>query len=339
MTRLGGFGALVAGVGLTVALTPGCLRLPSADPPSDSEVATSVVSGALNNTSGSGVAMNVPAPPSKSTFDRVVDAINPIGTAYAASWSCHGGSLSPAFSGPGADPYSYTPVSCSVAWGNGRTASSVWSGPFSLVYGSSCDASSPFVGDQVAGCAVSRTTASGGETRTITGPDGNSYAIRHDTHGQGTGWDGSVSPAPADGGVVVTCGSSGCAQGGTVVVSGSHLTGTVTIDGRSTTIWDHTVSTGTGGLDVTGSGSSRVVSGTVTVQHNLAKYTAKATFDAVGYSEPGCCFPTSGTVTTTFSSGPSTGKSETLTFLPACGEADLTHADGSKDVITLQHCL
>jgi hypothetical protein len=339
MTRLAASGALFTGICLTVAFGQGCLKTPAVDPPSDSEVATSVVSGGLNNTSGSTVALNAPAPPHESTFDRVVDAINPIGTAWAADWSCHGGSLSPAFSGPGGNPYSYTPVGCSVTWGNGKTASSEWSGPFTLTYGSSCDDSSPFPEDQGAGCTVTRTTSASGDTRTITGPDGNSYAISHDTDGQGTGWDPSISPAPSNGGVEVTCGSGGCAESRTLVVNGSHLTGTVTIDGKSTTIWDHTVSTAAGGVAVTGKGAARIVTGSVTVQHNLAKYTANATFDSVGYGEPGCCFPTSGSVTTTFSDGPNTGKTETLTFSPFCGEATLTTASGSTEALTLQHCL
>ncbi len=338
MTRFAACGLLLTCSGLAVVVTPGCLRVPSADPPSDSEVATSVVSGGLNNTSGSTVALNA-APPHRSTFERVVDAVDPIGTAWAADWSCKGASLSPAFSGPGADPYQFTPLSCSVTWGNGKTASSDWSGPFTLVYGSSCDGASPFPEDQVAGCTVTRTSAPGGSTRTITGPDGNSYAIRHDTGGAGSGWDPSVTPAPSNGGLEVTCATGGCTEGRSLVVSGSHLTGTVTIDGKQTTIWDHTVSTGSAGVTVTGHGAGRIVSGAVTVQHNLAKYTATATFDSVGYAEPGCCFPTSGSVSTTFNDGPNKGKTESLTFSPICGEATLTTTSGTSEPLTLQHCL
>jgi hypothetical protein len=339
MTRLV-WGALATFATGVCVVQSGCIaRTPVVTPPSDSEVATSVVSGALNNTSGSSVASNAfPALP-RSTFERVVDAINPIGTAWAADWACHGGSLSPAFAGPGQDPYEFTPVSCSVTWGNGRTASSDWSGAFVLSYGASCDALHPFVENQAGGCTLTRTTAPGGDTRTITGPDGDSYAILHDTHGAGTGWDPSVTPAPTSSGVEVSCGSTGCAESRTVVVAGSHLRGTVTIDGTSTKIWDHTVSTGPQGVTVTGHGSSRVVTGAVTVQHNLLKYTATATFDSVGFAEVGCCFPTSGSVTTTFSDGPNTGKTETLTFSPICGEATLTTPSGSTGALTLQHCL
>ncbi len=280
--------------------------------PSDSEVAVSVVSGALNNTSGSGVALDAPAPKS-SVIDRAFALLNPIGTAYAASWTCNGGSLvssggsPPSFTGPGADPYAYTPVSCSVTWGNGKTESSVWTGPFTLNYGASCDATHPFMENQAAGCELTRTTAAGGDARKITGPDGNSYAITHDTNGAGTGWDSSVSPAPNDDGVQTTCGDGGCAASRTLVINGSHLTGTVTIDGDSITIWNHTVTSGTGGLAVTGAGADRTVSGEVIVQHNILKYTSTTTFANVGYSEPLCCFPTTGSVSTTFSRGANLG--------------------------------
>ncbi len=326
-------------LGAVAALAAACgPREPGS--PSSSEVAVSVVSGAMNNTSGSSVASVLSPGKPKATFaSRVVDALNPEGTAWAADWSCRGGSLSPAFSGPGADPYSYTPVSCSVTWLGGRTASSTWSGPFTLVYGSSCDDTHPFIEAQAAGCTVTRTTGSGGVTRTITGPDGNDYAISHDTNGAGTGWDPSVSPAPANGGVVATCATGGCADGRTLVINGSHLTGDVTIGRSSDKIWDHTVSTAGGGLTITGSGASRVVSGSVTVQHNILKFTATVTFASVGYGEPGCCFPTSGKVSTTIANGADAGKNESLEFSDVCGEATLTTTSGATESLTLTHCL
>jgi hypothetical protein len=303
--------------------------------PSTSEVAVSAVSGALNNNSGSGVSLSEPAMPERTPFERVLDAINPIGTAYAASWSCTGDTLTPAFSGPGADPYAFTPASCTVTWGNNRTASSSWNHPFTLNYGSMCDATHAFMENQAAGCQLTRTSAAGGTTRTITGPLGNTYAIDHDTNGAGSGWDATVMPAPSNGGVQGTCATGGCTAGRTIVINGSHLTGTV--DG--VTVWDHTVSTDAAGLTVTGSGRSRVVSGTVIVQHNIIKVTATSKFDNVGYAEPLCCFPTTGSVTTTFSKGSDVGKSESISFSAICGEATLTKTDGTKEALTLQHCL
>jgi hypothetical protein len=190
---------------------------------------------------------------------------------------------------------------------------------------------------QVAACDLTRTTGTGGITRTITGPDGNTYAIGHDTNGAGTGWDSSVTPAPNDDGVVITCGSGGCSSTRTVVVNGSHLTGTVTIEGDSTKIWDHTVTASD--IAVTGAAGERLVSGTVTVQHNLLKYTSTTTFSGVGYGEPLCCFPTAGSVSTTYSKGTNAGKTETLEFSSVCGEGTLTDASGASAPITLQYCL
>ena len=224
----------------------GANNSPGAGEPPDgqgSEIATSVVSGALNNTDGSALGWNSPRLRARqSTFDRALEILNPVGVAWAATWTCSGGSLTPPFAGPASDPYSYTPVSCSVTWKNGKTASSAWDGSFILNYGTSCDSQHPFIGHQAAGCSLTRTTGADGNTRTLTGPQGNSYSITHNTNGADTGYDATVAPAPSDDGVVVTCGTSGCDSDGTLVINGSHLTGTVTTAaGRSATLWDHTV--------------------------------------------------------------------------------------------------
>jgi len=307
---------------------------------SDSEVATSVVSGALNNASAGALGWNDAPRLRKSIFDRVLEQLHPEGTAFAASWMCSGEGLSPVFSGPAGDPYAFTPAACSVSWGAGKSASSKWSGTFTLSYGVSCDSKHAALALQAGGCAVTRTTALGGNTRTITGPEGNAYAITHDTDGAGSGWDSSVSPVPTNDGVVATCAAGGCITGATLAISGSHLTGVLTpMHGAARTIWDHTVSTAPGGLTVAVSGTNRVVTGTVTVQHNLAKYTATASFNGVTYGASACCFPTAGSVSTTFHNGADMGKTESLAFSATCGEATLTTANGHAVPITLQHCL
>ena len=312
----------------------------SSQSPTGSEVATSVVSGALNSTAGSTVGANEPRGIKKSPIDELLQDLNPIRTAFAATWTCTGGSLSPMFTGPGKDPYTFTPVSCSVDWKNGKSASAKWSSTFELHYGMSCDSTHAFFENQDAACTVTRTTAAGGNTRTLTGPDGNAYAITHDTNGTGTGWDSTVSPAPSGAGVIVTCGADGCAKEKTLTISGSHLTGTVTpTGGTANTIWDHTVSTGASGITVSRSGVNRVVTGTVSVEHNLAKFTSTTTFNSVGYGEVGCCFPTTGTVTTQFTKGADAGKTESITFSNVCGEASLTRADGTTVDLTLEHCI
>jgi hypothetical protein len=309
----------------------------SSDDGVSTDVATSVVSGSLNNSTGTNLGYLLPKE-RPSMFARILDELSPIRNAWAASWMCSGDSLSPTFAGPGS--YAFTPVSCQVTWLNGKSASSKWSGTFNLNYGSSCDSTHALMENQAGGCTLTRTTASGGDTRTITGPDGSTYAITHDTNGAGSGWDSTVAPAPANGGVVRTCDASGCSAGSTLVVNGSHITGTVTIaGGQPTQIWNHTVNTSASGLTITGSGTSRSVSGTVTVQHNILMYDATATFNAVTYSNANCCFPTGGSVTTSFHSGSNSGKTESLAFTAICGEATLTTASGKTEAYTLQHCL
>ena len=115
--------------------------------------------------------------------------------------------------------------------------------------------------------------------------------------------------------------------------------GNVTVGSRDYKAWDHTVSTAGDGIAVTGSGTGRVVNGSVTVQHNILKYTSTTTFDLAAYGEAGCCFPTSGSVGTTFSNGTNTGKTEKVSFSLVCGEATLTTASGATESLTLEHCL
>jgi hypothetical protein len=301
---------------------------------STSEVAASLVSGALNNTTGSKVAFNgMKARPSP--LRRLLESLQPISEAWAAVWACTGGTLSPSFSGSSADPYSYTPLSCSVTWANGKTGSSQWSGPFSLSYGTSCDDTHAWIDNQAADCTLTRTTPTGGITRTVTGVNGNTYAVTHDTNGLSSGWDTSVSPAPSNGGVVASCEQGGCSVGRSLVVNGSHLSATE----NGSLIWNHTLSTAGSGLTVSGAGAARTVNGALTVQHNILQYTAVATFSNVGYGDVDCCFPTTGTVTSTFSNGPNQGKNETLSFSSVCGEATLATATGGSVALTLQHCL
>ena len=318
-----------------ILFAAGC---PSAhrDEVSGSEVAVSAVSGSLNNTeSQSALGMNALPREKRSTAGWLIDQLNPVRPAWAASWTCVGAALDHTYNGPAGNPYLYTPVSCQVMWGAGKTASALWSGTFILNYGASCAATSPFMDNQAAGCTLTRTTGVGGNTRTLTGPKGNNYAITHDSNGAGTGWDATIAPAPANDGVTLACGASGCAIGRTLTIAGSHLTGTV----DSVRLWDHTVSTAAGGITVTGSGPGRVVTGTIYVQHNLANVTSATTFNDVAYGDNACCYPSGGSVSTTFSKGPDLTRTESLTFTAICGEAVLTKPNGSTVNITLDQCL
>jgi hypothetical protein len=92
------------------------------------------------------------------------------------------------------------------------------------------------------------------------------------------------------------------------------------------------------GLTTTGTraGGDRVISsGTVTLYHNLAKYTATNSFNSVTWGSSTCCYPTSGSVTTTFT-GTKSGTG-TMTFTSTCGAATYVDSTGSSNV-TLTQC-
>jgi hypothetical protein len=176
----------------------------------------------------------------------------------------------------------------------------------------------------VVGSTVTRTSASSTAT-ILTGPLANFYIVT-DTSG-GTAWDGSTI---ASTGVTTTLSS---ATTRSVVNNGIHQI----LRGPEGTKWfDHFI-TSTGGLTITGSRLSlpRAISGTSTLYHNLAKYTATSTLNAVTWSAPGgaCHYPTSGNISTTFS-GSETGTT-TLTFTATCGQATYVDAKGNSSTITL----
>jgi hypothetical protein len=120
------------------------------------------------------------------------------------------------------------------------------------------------------------------------------------------------SPQPSGGTKVERAGGDR-----TLAIMGVHYTAAAPTP-IAEKLGDHTLST-KNALMINVSGTvSREVTGTVIVQHNLAKYTANAEFSAVTYDEDKCgCLPVSGSITTTLS-GSRTG-TETLT-ISACGE-------------------
>jgi hypothetical protein len=119
----------------------------------------------------------------------------------------------------------------------------------------------------------------------------------------------------------------------TVVINGVNriLTGA-----RGKVLFNHSIKST--GMSVTGTraGSNRVVTGTTTMYHNLARYTAAHTFNTVTWSDSSCCYPKSGSITTSFS-GAKTGSS-TMTFSAVCGQATFTDTDGTNSAVTLSQC-
>ncbi|MGZ3699709.1 MAG: hypothetical protein ACXWP5_16340 [Bdellovibrionota bacterium] len=190
--------------------------------------------------------------------------------------------------------------------------SAVWNG--SVILASNAPVSCGTFPSQAAGAALARTFGPG-TTRTI----GESVHVALLDTSTPSGY-----AEPVSGGTLTTY-STGSRQ---IDIKGIHVQETKEFRGSHTETeiqWDHTISTpATSPLTVAvDSSGTRVVNGTVTVQHNLAKYTGAVTFSNVTYvAAAGCCFPQSGTITTVLS-GSRTG-TETLQFTGAsCGDADL----------------
>ena len=106
---------------------------------------------------------------------------------------------------------------------------------------------------------------------------------------------------------------------------------------RGTKWFDHSLKTDAA-LTVTGtrSGGTRTVNGTLTVFHNLARYTATNVMTNVKWGTSTCCYPTSGTIATSFS-GTVTGTA-TTTFTTNCGIASFVDTTGTTSTVTLRSC-
>tara|TARA_B110001454_G_C12723266_1_gene436121 strand:+ start:39314 stop:40318 length:1005 start_codon:yes stop_codon:yes gene_type:complete len=210
------------------------------------------------------------------------------------------------------------------------------------------------------------TTMTGGWTETWSNSGDCSLGYLSQDHTVSRSSTGSTISLPA-GGNITTDTKGGTAYDGTVFVSGAILTTRSNTTNRAigmspTNSAIHKVYSGRRGatifdyyvqptLTITGaksngatsglgtSSANRAVSGTVTLYHNLAKYTATNTFNAVTWSNSACCFPVSGSITTTFSgSGAPTGPI-TLTFTSSCGSATLTTpSDTAGSTVELNNC-
>ena len=175
--------------------------------------------------------------------------------------------------------------------------------------------------------AVTRTFGSG-TTRT----SANGLTVAIDTTGSVTAANGTAY----SGGSTVSFASGVRTQ---IAISGLNLT---------SLLFRHslTTSAGVGGSALTLTGGNTINSGAVVTFHNLAKMKAVSSFSNVMLT-PGCCTPTSGTISTTFStiSGVTptalgvalNGTTETLSFT-GCGTATYSGLDGTSGPVTLGHC-
>ena len=108
--------------------------------------------------------------------------------------------------------------------------------------------------------------------------------------------------------------------------------------------FDHSIS-GTITVNEAVGASSRTLTGSVQIYHNLLRVIGAATFNNVVHDDT-CCLPISGSISTVFSAGtvsPTTlgqyavNKTETLTFT-ACGRAVLQTYDGVTENVELNRC-
>ncbi len=141
--------------------------------------------------------------------------------------------------------------------------------------------------------------------------------------------DVSGYSVPSNGGTQITCGGSGCPASRNIRILGLHRS---LYSSSSAKISDHTIKT-TSDLVMTGTdGTRQITSGTIVVQHNLARFTATTNVVSALTHTSGCCFPTGGSLQTTYT-GSKTG-TETITFQSTCGKATV-----GSIALTLTHCI
>lgn len=206
--------------------------------------------------------------------------------------------------------------SCQYERLNKTFAKAVWTGSKTLDFGTSCPKRLLDI------AMVTRTV---GDNTTRTGADGIVLTIDTATP---SGYDTQISPPPAGGtGITRSTGSR------TIDIMGIHY---IAQKGK-TKLWDHTLSTSDPLAITIEKDGSRSVSGTVVLQHNLAKFTAKAELSDVVFNFAKCgCLPVSGTITATLT-GSRTG-TETLDIM-GCAQAAYADEKGVKTTVALRHCL
>jgi hypothetical protein len=302
---------------------------------SASGAVASAIGGALSGTSGNGTQafFHSGAKPSftsrlaKATFDFVPDALAATSCPTFLTASGNGCTAS-------ASSLWLTYASCSF----GGSAS--WSGTQALIMSGGSAACGTFPNPGASGTLTRQfVTASGGYTpgsATVTTARGISVHLDHATANLGN-FDGASIATIANGGYGVQ-----------VAFNGSGARSSITLDQRVyvSAIYDHSVS-GQATVTESAGASSRTISGSLKVYHNLMRVIGTSTLTNVTHSD-NCCYPTGGTITTAFSAGSNVqpsllgskvvGKSETLTFT-GCGTATLAGADGSSADVTLAHCL
>jgi hypothetical protein len=289
-----------------------------------SEVAVSAMSGSSSASEGT-IAHQLNPHFKASPLERIKNAVSPISTAMAVP-QCNWSSVITACSG-GVETLSFD--SCSTPFDPAIRIN----GSESLTWtGASCCTANPLSASSATPCSFTRRTIdSTGKSDPLISAIG-SNAVTLDTE-TASGYDKSMS-----GGFNVTCqGTSSdptCDGQREITIEGAHYTGKTD---RSQ--WDHTVSTDAPLVEQGHGASRKILSGTVRVQHNLAQVTSLTKIKSTLTHTAGCCYPTGGSIETTFTGGKLDGKTESMTFGSKCGEVQLTTITQKVTGLTLHHCL
>ena len=163
-------------------------------------------------------------------------------------------------------------------------ALAVWDGSQTLGFSGSCGTISLAA---LSGQTLTRTFGSGTTETNLLGV----VTTLDTTTAATSGWDSSVTGIGEGEQAVFTAATDGSR---TLSILGLHLHA---ISASGSTLFDHTVSST--GLTLSGAGIGRSISaGTITVQHNLAKFTAKAQITTtLTYGVTNCCHPGAGQIT------------------------------------------
>lgn len=204
-----------------------------------------------------------------------------------------------------------------VTWNSCAVGTATLSGSWTEVYNdTSCSMSTN-------GNTMTRMALGSGVV--LTGANGATFTT--DTSG-GTAYDGSTMGST---GVTVAITGSGRSIG----VDSIHR---VLKGPKGSTWFDYFIKTGTA-ISVTGAKSTNdrtITSGSLSIYHNRAQYTATHSFSSVVWGDLTCCYPTSGVINSTFS-GAVTG-STTMTFTNTCGMATFVDTTGASSAVTLTQC-
>ncbi len=155
-----------------------------------------------------------------------------------------------------------------------------------------------------------------------------------------TAWDGTTFPSASTGTTIAraesgTVGGFSCSAGNacyTTTINGLQNTGK-TSTGRE--FFDHLIS-GTIYSQGSKSNSNLVFSGSLSIWHQLAQYKAVNTFNSLTWGDSSCCYPTSGSISSTLTG--SISGSWTTTFSSTCGQATFVNESSTSRTITLNNC-